>query len=92
MDKIWDRKSYEVGGRGGDEKTEWPRRADKKSNAKKIQIELQVSATDLHMYRQCLMIGSIKCLKSQIPNWIENDISSYYTTWPRLLCFRLLDR
>jgi len=27
MDKIWDRKSFEVG--GGDEKTEWPRRTYK---------------------------------------------------------------
>jgi len=39
MDKIWDRKSFEVGviGRcGGNEKNEWPCRTNKKSNAKKI--------------------------------------------------------
>ena len=36
MDKIWDRKSFEVGGRcGGDEKTEWPRRTDKSRTLKK---------------------------------------------------------
>ena len=33
MHKIWDRKSFEVGGDigrcGGDEKNEWPRRTDK---------------------------------------------------------------
>jgi len=27
MDKIWDRKSFDVG--GGDEITKWPRRTDK---------------------------------------------------------------
>ena len=38
MDKIWYRnpsKSEVIGRCGGDEKTEWPRRTDKKSNAKK---------------------------------------------------------
>jgi len=37
MDKIWYRnpsKSEVIGRCGGDLKTEWPRRADKKSNAK----------------------------------------------------------
>ena len=36
MDKIWDRKSFEVGGHwlfGGDEKTQRPRSTDKMSNA-----------------------------------------------------------
>ena len=38
MDKIWYRnpsKSEVIGRCGGDEKNEWPRRTDKKSNAKK---------------------------------------------------------
>ena len=38
MDKIWYRnpsKSEVIGRCGGDEKTEWPRRTDKKSTAKK---------------------------------------------------------
>ena len=38
MDKIWDRKSVEVGGHGrcgGDEKTKWPRRTDKSPTLKK---------------------------------------------------------
>jgi len=30
MDIIWDRKSFEVGGHWPDEKTEWPRRTEKK--------------------------------------------------------------
>ena len=44
MDKIWYRnpsKSEVIGRCGGDEKNEWPRRTDKKSNAKKIK--------DLHL-------------------------------------------
>ena len=39
MDKIWDRNPSKlefIGLCDGDEKTEWPRRTDKKSNAKKI--------------------------------------------------------
>jgi len=38
MDKIWDRKSLEVGGLwrcGEDEKTEWPHRIDKRRTLKK---------------------------------------------------------
>ena len=38
LDKIWYRnpsKSEAIGRCGGDEKTEWPRKTDKKSNAKK---------------------------------------------------------
>ena len=38
MDKIWDKnpsKSEVIGRCGGDENTEWPRRTDTKSNAKK---------------------------------------------------------
>jgi len=35
MDKIWDKKSFEVIGRcGGNEKTEWPRRTDKSRTLK----------------------------------------------------------
>ena len=34
MDKIWDRKSFEVGRCGGDEKPEWPRRTDKSRTLK----------------------------------------------------------
>jgi len=39
MDKIWDRNPSKlefIGRCDGDEKTEWPRRTDKKANAKKI--------------------------------------------------------
>jgi len=44
MDKIWDRnpsKSEVIGCCGGDEKTEWPSRTDKKSNAKKIHKQIR---------------------------------------------------
>ena len=45
MDKIWDRKSFEVGGHcGGDEKNEWPRRTDKSRTLKKIKKEKDLSA------------------------------------------------
>ena len=42
MDKIWYRnpsKSEVIGRCGGGEKTEWPRRTDKKSNFKKNTIK-----------------------------------------------------
>ena len=46
MDKIWYRnpsKSEVIGRCDGDEKTEWPRRTDKKTNAKKIKMLLNIS-------------------------------------------------
>ena len=46
MDKIWYRnpsKSEVIGRCDGDEKTEWPRRTDKKTNAKKIKMLLKIS-------------------------------------------------
>ena len=44
METILDRnpsKSEVIGRCGGDENTEWPRRTDKKSNAKKIKCKLK---------------------------------------------------
>ena len=41
MDNIWyenPSKSEVIGPSGGDEKIEWPRRTDKKTNAKKIRL------------------------------------------------------
>ena len=46
MDKIWYRnpsKSEVIGRCDGDEKNEWPRRTDKKTNAKKIKMLLKIS-------------------------------------------------
>ena len=46
MDKIWYRnhsKSEVIGRCDGDEKTEWPRRTDKKTNAKKIKMLLKIA-------------------------------------------------
>ena len=41
MDKIWDRKSFEVIGRcGKDDKTEWPRRTDKSRTLPKTKFAL----------------------------------------------------
>ena len=56
MDKIWDRKSFEVGSHWpflGDEKNESPRRTDKKLNAKKHtqknhSMQLQISDNPLY--------------------------------------------
>ena len=46
MDKIWYRnpsKSEVIGRCDGDEKTERPRRTDKKTNAKKVKMLLKIS-------------------------------------------------
>ena len=48
MDKIWDRKSFEVGGRcGGDETTKWPRRTDKSRLLKKEKVTIAHICSDL---------------------------------------------
>ena len=51
MDKIWYRnpsKSEVIGRFGGDEKTEWPRRTDKISNAKKKQKNKKQKQSNLN--------------------------------------------
>ena len=53
MDKIWYRNpsnSEVIGCCGGDEKNEWSRRTDKKSNAKKTINKKNNDITSIHLY------------------------------------------
>ena len=57
-------KSEVIGHCGGDEKTEWPRRTDKKSNAKKAKQKKQkklrtFSVFDKKRYNVCLLMLTI---------------------------------
>ena len=58
MDKILDKKSFEVGCCGGDEKTDRPRRTDKSRTLKKTAI---LCTVELYHY---LYICSLELIKS----------------------------
>ena len=68
MDKIWDRKSFEVEGIGrcgGDEKNERPRRSDKNRTLKKIKkniVNVYKTYPNMQLLYQMSRRQSMRCL------------------------------